>query len=242
MKNLNKKIILIAIIFSLLTTYLIYNYLKGVKKSEPEVKYTTIIVAATDIFPRTKITSDMVNEVKVIEGSYLTESVQDKSKIVGMYTKERILMGEVIPQDRIMEESKTDLCINIPENKRAISVAVDQFNGVADLIKPGDYVDVYATVSEVVIDNIEYSDISKLILQNIQVLAIDKEQLRKDDERNDTPDVYSVTLAVSPSDGQKLVLGSNAGIINLALRPLGEEQEVDTSWVSKESLVIDEAE
>ena len=91
MKNLNKKIILLAIIFSLLTTYLIFYYLKDAKKSETKVKYTTIVVAATDIYPRTEITSEMVEEIEVIEGSYITESIQDKTEIVGMYTKERII-------------------------------------------------------------------------------------------------------------------------------------------------------
>lgn len=234
MKNLNKKIVLVALIFSIITTYLIYDYINSLKPEEVETEYISIIVASQDIFPRTKITLDMLKEIEVVKESYISNSIQEKNMIIGMYSKDKIFQGEVIPNDRLMPKEELDLSLNIPKNKRAISVAVNEYSGVGDLIEPGDYVDVYVTVSDV----IQYSDLTKLVLQNIQVLAISKRQHRTENDRQEIPNVYSVTLAVTPSEGEELVLGESAGSIKLALRPLEEMNTYKTTGVSKEQLII----
>lgn len=241
MKNLNKKILLIALILSIITAYSTYAYLKNLNNAENKPEYIQLIVASRDILSKEKITQDMLKKVKVIKGTHVVTSVQDMDKIVGMYAKEKILKGEVIPEDRLYKENEKNLSFRIPNGKRAISIAVNEIIGVGDMVKPGDYVDIYVTVNEKRIDGkystTLYPDITKLLLQNVKVLAIEKEQFPNEEERKEIPNMYSVTLAVSPLDGEKLILGEEIGSLRLALRPLQEDTIYETPGAIREDLV-----
>lgn len=243
MKNFGAKLILISLVLATLTTYLGYTYIKKLEVESSNIKYKKILVASVDIPSRTKITSKMIKEIEVNEQSYLLNSIDAKEEILGKYSKDRILKGEVIPSERLMEEEKEDLSLRISEGKRAISISVDEMSGVGDLVKPRDYVDIYVTVDEVRVDSRNtttiYPQISKLLLQNIEVLAISKEMNRTDKQRKESPDRYSVTLAVSPKQGEKLVLGEDLGRLKMALRPLREGKIFETSGAARGDLVPD---
>lgn len=236
MEGLNKKIIFVAIILALITTFVGYRYINSVQSSSTKaVEDKKIIVAAVDIPARTKINADMITEIKVPADSYLINALQSKDQIIGMYTKDKILEGEVIPKERLIEDDKKELSLRIPEGKRAVTVFADKIIGVADLIKPGDYVDVFVTLDEKTIDNGDgrtktiYPQITKVILQKIQVLAISKEMNRTENTRSETPERYSVTLALTLEESEKIILAEDMGRLRLALRPLEEDKTYNTN-------------
>lgn len=241
MKSFNVKLLLVSLILALITTYVGYSYLKRIEEaSVKKPKYIKILVAAEDIPKRTKIEPSMIKEIEVIQESYLLSSIQNKDEIIGMFTKEIILAGEPIPAERLIEENKEDLSLRIPVGKRGISISADEMGGVGDLIKPGDSVDVYVTFDEYVLDGKNtktlYKQMTKLLLQNIQVLAISKEMERTDDQRLDTPVLYSITLAVNTEEGERLIFGEDSGKIKLALRPLNDKNIYDTSGIIRHDL------
>lgn len=244
MKGTNKKILIIALILTIVTTYLAYTYLKrteGTMGSDTE--YRDILVAAVDIPARTKITAEMLKEIKIPINSYMLNSIQDINQIVGVYTKEPILEGEVIPSKRLVKEDKKDLALRIPEGKRAIAISVNPISGVADLIKPGDNVDVFSTfeggIDKNIYGTIQYSKITKLMFQNAEVLAIDKQMNRPEGQRQETPGSYGVTLAVDPMEAEKFILMENMGEIKLALRPEGDNSILNTLGAVREELIPD---
>lgn len=243
MKSFNIKLIIISLILASLTTYLGYSYIKKLEEESSNIKYKKILVASVNIPPRTRITSKMIEEIEIIEKSYLLNSLESKQEIVGKYTKGRVLKGEVIPSERLMEDGMEDLSLRISQGKRAISISVDEMSGVGDLIKPSDYVDIYVTVDEMGIDNRNtttiYPQATKLLLQNIQVLAVSKEMNRTDNQRQESPNRYAVTLEVSPGQGEKLVLGEDLGRLKMALRPLTEQRIFETPGVIRGDLVPD---
>ena len=70
---------------------------------------------------------------------------------------------------------------------------------------------------------------AKIILQNIEILAVDK-QLNREEKTNDkaidkekTLTNFLVTLSVPTSEIEKLVLAESIGSIKLALRPLKDD-------------------
>lgn len=244
MKGFNMKLLLVSLILAIITTYLGYSYLKKIEDaSVNKPKYIKIIVADRDIPARTKIEASMIKEIEVNETSYLLNSLQKKDEILGMFTKEKILKGESIPKERLMDENAEDLSLRIPEGKRAISVSINEMSGVGDLIKPGDYVDVYVTVDEHIVDRKTaktiYPQITKLLLQDIQVLAVSKEMERVDEQRIDIPVAYAVTLAVNSYQGEKLVHGEDFGRLKLALRPLTDKNIYDTPGTIRLDIVPD---
>jgi pilus assembly protein CpaB len=96
---------------------------------------------------------------------------------------------------------------------------VNDVIGVAGFVVPGSRVDVILSGSP---NNSGATDVAKIILENVQVLAAGQ---NIDQDINGKPQtVQVVTLLVTPEDTQKLALASIEGRMQLALRnPLDKE-------------------
>jgi pilus assembly protein CpaB len=115
----------------------------------------------------------------------------------------------------------------IADGMRAVTIRVNDVDGVAGFVLPGDRVDVALTRQA---DKINTNDV---VLQNIKVLAIDQMA----DERTDKPSIArAVTLEVSAQDAQKLALASSVGSLSLMLRRAGEAKSADTRRVTLSDL------
>jgi pilus assembly protein CpaB len=102
----------------------------------------------------------------------------------------------------------------IREGLKAITVRVNDVDGVAGFVLPGDRVDVSLTRQ---IDKTAAT--TDVVLQNARVLAVDQSA----DERADKPTVVkAVTLEVDTVGAQKLTLAASVGSLSLILRKSGE--------------------
>jgi pilus assembly protein CpaB len=77
--------------------------------------------------------------------------------------------------------------------------------------------------------------VTKLVLQNVQVLAAG-ESIQRDSEGK-PQSVTVITLLVSPDDAEKLTLSSTEGLIQLALRNVMDQDSVRTAGSDVGSLV-----
>lgn len=133
---------------------------------------------------------------------------------------------------------KTGVGVALTDGMRAVSVAVDDVHGAGGLISPGDHVDVLVTF--------EFGDeaISRkstlTILQDVGVLAVgsrivDEAPRQKNKERGGmfgrlTPRslagsrAKTVTVALEPSDVQRMVYAQEAGTVTLSVRPSWEKE------------------
>jgi pilus assembly protein CpaB len=83
-------------------------------------------------------------------------------------------------------------------------------------------------------------------MQNIEILAVDKQLNREDattDSKKDTATTevattFLVTLAVPTSDIEKLVLAESIGTIKLALRPIKDDKTTETKGTTIEELSL----
>lgn len=114
------------------------------------------------------------------------------------------------------------LPIAIPDGMRAVSVPVDEVVSVAGFVVQGTRVDLYVTINA--------SDggdpVTKLVLQNVTVLAAGQEY-RQDPQGRPTA-VSVLTVLVTPEDGEKLVHSQRTGRIQLALRGMLDVRSVQT--------------
>jgi pilus assembly protein CpaB len=103
------------------------------------------------------------------------------------------------------------------EGMKAVTVRVNDVEGVAGFVQPGDHVDVVLTRP-----GEQKTSVNDVIIQDVQVLAVD--QLA--DSTNEKPVVVkAVTLEVDETGGQKLALASSVGTLSLLLRKAGEIAE-----------------
>jgi pilus assembly protein CpaB len=128
-------------------------------------------------------------------------------------------------------EAGAGMPILIPDGMRAVSVRVDEVSQVAGYVTPGTRVDVLVTLSP----GENAPIVTKVILQNIQVLAAGQTIERDAEEK---PQAVSViTLLVSPDDAEKLTLGAAEGRVQLALRGALDAAEVRTAGARLSTLV-----
>jgi pilus assembly protein CpaB len=116
----------------------------------------------------------------------------------------------------------------VHKGMKAVTIRVNDVEGVGGFVQPGDRVDVVLTRQ---IDKGQAT--TEVVLQNTRVLAVDQVA----DERAAKPTVpKSVTLEVSIVDAQKVWLASSVGSLSLLLRKAGETSEIATRKITLKDL------
>jgi len=225
----------IAVVLSAVLAAMLYFYLSAPPAGQ------TVMIAKTDILPKTVITESMVKETSVPKEYIQPNAIQDKTKVVGGIAREKIVAGEQITSRRLVLSGKpAGFTGIIPKDKRAMTVAVTEVTGVAGFTKPGDYVDVIVTLDQQQSRGGEPA--SQIILQNIPVLAANRDLEDEDssvasDVKKNAPKMNTVTLAVNPSEALQLALGDEKGKVRLVLRPyMSSEERVNTMMVTAANL------
>ncbi|WP_146618842.1 Flp pilus assembly protein CpaB [Rhodoplanes elegans] len=111
---------------------------------------------------------------------------------------------------------------------KAVTIRVNDVDGVGGFVLPGDRVDVVLTRQE------KEQASTQVLLQDIRVLAVDQVA----DERAANPMIpKAVTLEVDTAAGQKLSLAASIGSLSLLLRKAGESTESKTARVTVKDLL-----
>lgn len=226
--KISPKILLsLAFLLSLLTAGLVYFFLE---ESRTEVLATDVpvVVAAKNIPPRTVITSDMVFVSRVPREMVRGGSRSDAASLVGVMTRKAIIAGEQIVEEKLALGGKNmGLAGNIPLDKRAFTIAVNEITGSHGFIKVGDYVDVLGVFDKAVAGETG----TRILLQNVEVVGVDgsdgsENAVGKNSETSQDfikepvkGNSKSVTVAVRLADAAILALAGEKGKLVLALRP-----------------------
>ena len=215
----SRYIILLSIVFGLLTGYLIYDYLVKAERAINTIQYDYVAVAAIDVPAKSRVSGEMVEMKKVPVEHIHPLSIRKKEGAVGAITVVPLIKGEQVLKNRITQQAevKNGLSYLIPVGKRALTVAVDEVSGIAGLIRPGDHVDVAATVN--IPDSSGQREVpnSLVVLQDLQVLAVGKAMEDRGDGKTSF-DSKTLTLAVTVEQSRPLILASQKGNIRLMLR------------------------
>jgi len=247
MEWINRKILGIAIVLSIITSGFIFAYINNITKSPSAGEKVRVYIAARTIPQRTCINITDIKSIEIEQKSLQSDGVTKKEEIIGKWVKETIYEGEQIRSDRIVNEKSMDLAYKIPNGKRAVSININEASGVAYNIVPGDYVDIAATFDKdegrELNGKVLYSRMTKIILQNVLILAIGENKVKDAKEvKNVIP--KTVTLAVDINDMEKIDYASEASTLKLFLRPVGDKQTkssngiVRTEITGKKGVVI----
>jgi pilus assembly protein CpaB len=243
--KLSKTMIIFAIILAVITTGAIYFYIQQIKGEYATTNYIDVWVAKENIPPETEIEKEMIQLASMPESNVLDNALRESSSPVGLYSKESVIQGEQILSDRVSKSEQIKFSYKIPKDMRAITLNVGEVAGVDHLVEPGDFVDVVVFFSqreEIVSededsDSDPYPDITKIILQNIEVLSIG--QAQNNGEEENPQGNRNITFALSNSDAEKLVYGDEIGSIRLALRNPEDDKITDTKGSIYTDLVPD---
>jgi len=157
----------------------------------------------------------------------------------------RVVTVSLSPRDPVTEAKLAPvgaaggLSSMIPEGYRAMTVAVNEVVGVSGFIMPGTLVDIVVVITPPKGSGNDEM-ISKIVLQNIKVLAsgqnIDKPKNDREVERS----IRAVTLQVTPEQAEKLALASSEGKLQLVMRNSVDQADEQTAGANKRTLLTGE--
>lgn len=213
--------------------------------STPPAKMAIVLVAGKDIPPQVPITpADLL--IKEIPVEYIQPgAVPSLDQVIGQIASAPIAAGEQILKTKLLPPGKIGKSLSeiTPAGKRAVSVSVDNTASIANLILPGDHVDVLAfiilpetTAQPQPQQPGAKSSASRLIslFQNVEVLAVEGEFFssaqagqgaKKEQARAASASSGTVTLALGPQEAVLLSFVQEHGKIKLNLRASEDTQK-----------------
>ena len=233
----NKRLLFVlvgAVAFGLFAAVSVSRYLSNAQATPRNLQ--SVVVAKVDIPLGTKVVAEQLMTVQFPTGA-TPDGVFDKTdKIVGRVTVMNVAAREPVTDFKLAPEgSAGGLAAVIPEGYRAMTVKVDDVIGVAGFLQPGTMVDVL-TVIDPPNQNLNSNPISKIVLQNVKVLASGQNLDRPKNER-EADTVKAVTLQVTPGQAEKLALASTEGKLRLVLRNTIDQDDEQTPGANKQSLL-----
>jgi pilus assembly protein CpaB len=218
--------VLLAGLAAMLASVMVYSALK---RREAEVqnamaRNVQVVVAAYDLPLGTKIDLGEVKMTRWSADSMPDGAYTDPKQVIGSYVKNSLVANEPVVQAKLFTGDKTAgvMPLLIPFGMRAVSVPVDEVSDVAGFVLPHTRVDVLVSTAS----GEGGKEFSKVVLQNVEVLAVAQEV----EEKKDEPTIVKVvTLLVTPQEAERLALASHAGTLRLAMRNYNDNKIVLTS-------------
>ena len=229
----------IAVVFGLLAVFVAQGWLnyqaelsrKTVAPKPQALATRTIVVAAGPLRFGTHVTPEQLREVAwpdeaIPAGTFATVAELTQGKRIVLASIER---NEPILRTKITGPGqKATLSAVIQDGMRAVTVRVNDVEGVAGFVLPGDHVDVLLTRQAE-----RTTGTNDVVIQNTRVLAVD--QLA--DDAADRPTVVrAVTLEVDTIGAQKIALAASLGNLSLMLRRAGEQHQDVTRRITTSDL------
>jgi len=234
MRNKRFFIVLVgALIFGVLAAVSVSKYLSSAQAFTKNLNKVAVAKVAIPI--GSKIIAEQLMVVQFPKESTPDGAFDSTEKLVGRVAVVNIAAREPITETRLAAEgTAAGLSAIIPEGYRAMTVKVDDAAGISGFIQPGTLVDVVVTIDP---EGIARQDpISKIVLQNIKVLASGQNIDKPKDEREATA-VKAVTLQVTPEQAEKLALAASEGKLQLVMRSQIDQSDEQTTGVNKRTLL-----
>jgi pilus assembly protein CpaB len=227
----------VAVFLLLLTIVLSSVYFQQLKSQQkPLLETKPVVIANQNIPSRTIITATMISLQTRPVTDMLPDAITTLSETIDQVSTQTITAGSQITHSQIAAKGGTfGLPFVIPVGKRAVSIALAGESALAGLLKPGDRVDIVATL-----DLEEGKTLSTIVLQNISVIAVGAQITGAKEiktQEKQAGDGAILTLALTPQDAEKLSLIASKANLKLIGRPISEEKIVKTTGATLSSVL-----
>lgn len=229
--------LVVAVMAAAVAVGLLLQYLEA-RTADRVMPMAKVVVAARALPLGTTLTAEMLQVVQWPAEALPVGAIDEAEGLVG-----RVLMSNVVPNEPIVEPKLASpdgghgLAAVLPEGALAVAVRVNDVVGVAGFIHPGDKVDVIVTMRPREESNTP--PVSKIILQNIQVLAVGKQVDAQEAGGGKVKPIPATvaTLMVNAEQAEHLALASARGNLLLALRNRLYTEELETAGIIPEKLL-----
>jgi pilus assembly protein CpaB len=229
-----------AVIFGLLAVFIAQVWLnnqanmraKHMERGQKTVATRTIVVAAKPLRFGAELNASLLKEVPW-PAQALPPGAFHKVRDI-LSGGRRVVLTAIEADEPVLAlkitgpGQRATLSALVHKGMKAVTIRVNDVEGVGGFVLPGDHVDVVLTRQIA-----KGSATTQVVLQDARVLAVDQIA----DERAAKATVAkSVTLEVNTVQAQKIWLASSVGNLSLLLRKAGETAETHTRKVTLDDL------
>jgi pilus assembly protein CpaB len=213
----------LAIVFGIGAVLLVQNWMnkRSAQVAQKSMKTTMVVVAKTSMPFGAVIREENLIAIEWPARATPRGSFRQIKDLVNE-KEPRVVLRPVEANEPLLKTKvsgfggRASLSAVISDEMRGATIRVNDVNGVAGFVLPGDRVDVLLTRDREGGKQKQGANlITDVLLQNVKVLAIDQNL----NESKEKPSVAkAVTMEVSARQAQKLVLAQTVGTLSLALR------------------------
>jgi pilus assembly protein CpaB len=230
-----------AVLFGLLAVFLAQIWLNNQaderlksidaqRKAAPPAR--SIVVASKPLRFGDELTSSALREMPWPDNALPAGAF---GKIADLTASKRVVLMPLDTNEAVLASKITGpgqratLSAMLSDGMKAVTIRVNDVEGVAGFVLPGDRVDILLTRT-----GEKNNAVNDVVIQDVRVLAVD--QLA--DQKAEKPSVVkAVTIEVDPTEGQKVALAATVGTLSLLLRKAGEAAGRDTRRVTTRDLM-----
>lgn len=204
------------------------------RAAQSRVPTRPVVVAAGDLPVGAELRAPNLVVVEWPAASLPAGTFETAKELEGKMLAARVYAREPVLAAKLAGGKGSGLSALLPPGMRAASVRVDDVVGVAGFIQPGDAVDVVATLRPE--GGGLTSTTSKVILQDVRVLAVGKE-LDTKSRPDKVVQATVATLMVDPAQAEQLALAAATAKLLLTLRNDGDTELVATQGATARGLL-----
>ena len=251
----------LALLLAGASVFLARNWVQGqvqpvaAVQDQQQVETTQVVVAASQLHFGNKVRREHLRVVDwpaaaVPEGSFkavdeiMGKEKRDENGNV-IKPKDRVALRTIEVNEPILKSKITgfggraSLSTLISPGMRATTIRVNDINGVAGFVLPGDRVDIMLTRDPKSSSKRRGGNLqTDVLLQNMKVLGIDQDA---NEDRSKPAVVKAVTLEVTTIQAQKLTLAQKLGSLSLALRHVNTVDAEQPQSIKARDLRVGEA-
>jgi len=204
----------------------VQQILSGEQKAKDTVK---VLVAKQEIPPGVKLDATQVSFEDYPRENAPPGAVMTPEQYEERALKVRAYPGDVVLQAKLGERGDYGASCSIHKGLRVVTVPVNMTTVHSGMIRPGDRIDVLCTYT---IRRPGQQEISKtkVVLEYIEVFAIDRNR-EGEGESTKGAKAENLSVLVTPEQANVLMLASNKGKLQMALRNSEDKDEAKVATV-----------
>jgi len=247
-------VLIVALLLAGIAAFAVWQFLSNVEEEKEAELELRVVYRAVGAIAEGTEGSLVISQERAVESEEEVRFLPDNAigsleeltaTLTGRVAAGPISGNSILTTDQWVELTADikPLAERIPEGKQAITIGVDNIQGVNGFIEPGDRINVIVTltaaieeIAEEVIasetlteeelqalaDELEEGVISRFVLQGLPVLAVGQD-IRVDEDAE-----LTVTVTTVPAEGEEAAQQVQTGILTLEVTPEEAERIVYT--------------
>ncbi len=244
-------LLFLAIVLAAFATWLAFTYLENREKAMQDELAAKVQGGpkSTVVVPTSDLPEGFVIDETVVAGRDIavdlvyrdTVTIDDFDAIRGLPLLRPVQKGRPLMRQDIIDDRPKDFSHLLTKGMRAITIEIDEINSIAQMLKPGNFIDLHVIAAE---PGETRSQEVFPFLQHVKVIATGQEtqrsvaaSSRRNPELEGITPYVTVTVEVTPEEAAYIALAQQTGKIRATLRPYEDMDIASYNAVTTRSLI-----